>query len=183
MEAALERAAEVERKTYRESLQNNVEQIRMSKRLATIATDVPIEFSLEAVKAQPADPALLKAVYKELEFHSLLKELGPGEDTRARDYRVIGGRRTSCRRGWRRFRRTRRWRWRFPSRREGEFALDTIGLAWRPGEARAVTAENLAALEAVAGRCRALQDRLRREERRCWSWTAWASRRAASTTT
>ena len=28
----------------------------------------------------------LKAVYKELEFYSLLKELGPGEDTRARDY-------------------------------------------------------------------------------------------------
>ena len=32
---------------YRESLQNNVERIRMSKRLATIDTDVPIEFSLE----------------------------------------------------------------------------------------------------------------------------------------
>ncbi len=47
MEAAIERAAEVERKTYRESLQNNVEQIRMSKRLATIATDVPIEFTLD----------------------------------------------------------------------------------------------------------------------------------------
>ncbi len=54
VEAALERAAEVERKMYRESLQNNVERIRMSKRLATIATDVPIEFSLEAVKAQPS---------------------------------------------------------------------------------------------------------------------------------
>ena len=83
VEAALERAAEVERKMYRESLQNNVERIRMSKRLATIATDVPIEFALEAVTAQPPDPALLKAIYKELEFHSLLKELGPAEDTRA----------------------------------------------------------------------------------------------------
>ncbi len=30
---------------------------------------------------------------------------------------------------------------------EGEFALDTIGLAWQPGEARAVTAENLEALK------------------------------------
>ena len=72
----------------------------MSKRLATIATDVPIEFSLEAVKAQASDPALLKAIYKEMEFHSLLKELGPGEDTRARDYRRDRKRRTSCRRGW-----------------------------------------------------------------------------------
>ena len=84
IEALLERAAEVQRKTYRESLQNNAERIRMSKRLATIATDVPVPFTLEAVKAQPADPALLKAIYKEMEFHSLLKELGPGEDTRER---------------------------------------------------------------------------------------------------
>ena len=51
LNAALERAAEVEKKTYRESLQNNVERIRMSQRLATISTDVPVEFSADAVKA------------------------------------------------------------------------------------------------------------------------------------
>src|SRR5204863_3802635 len=50
LEALLERAVEVEKKTYRESLQNNVERIRMSQRLATIATSVPVEFSVEAVK-------------------------------------------------------------------------------------------------------------------------------------
>src|SRR5258707_15012011 len=43
VDAAIERAAEVQRKAYRESLQNNVERIRMSKRLATIDTAVPIE--------------------------------------------------------------------------------------------------------------------------------------------
>ncbi len=143
LEAVLERAAEVERKMYRESLQNNVERIQMSKRLATIATSVPVEFSLEAVKAQPADAALLKAVYKELEFHSLLKELGPGEDTRHRDYRVIGG--ADELRAW------------LPEgspvavaiakSAEGEFALDTIGLARQQGDARAVTSENLLALK------------------------------------
>ena len=139
VEAVLERAAEVERKMYRESLQNNVERIRMSKRLATIATEVPVEFSLASVKAQPADPALLKAVYKELEFHSLLKELGPGEDTRQRDYRVITE--PGELQAW------------LPEASpvavaisksgEGELALDTVALAWRPGEARAVTSENL----------------------------------------
>src|SRR5207244_4750204 len=80
VEELLARAAEVERKMHRESLLNNVERIQMSKRLATIATDVPIDFSIEAVKAQAADPVLLKAIYKEMEFHSLLKELGPSED-------------------------------------------------------------------------------------------------------
>src|SRR4051794_27796987 len=91
LDAMLERAGEVQRKMHRESLQNNVDRIRMSKRLATIDTTVPIEFSMESVKAQGADIPTLKALYKELEFHSLLKELGPGEDTRQRDYRVLGG--------------------------------------------------------------------------------------------
>src|SRR4051812_4071775 len=89
VEELLARAAEVERKMHRESLQNNVERIQMSKRLATIATDVPIEFSIDAVKAQAPDPVLLKMIYRDMEFHSLLKELGPSEDLRQRDYRMI----------------------------------------------------------------------------------------------
>ncbi len=139
VEAAIERAAEVERKTYRESLSNNVERIRMSKRLASIATDVPVEFALEAVKAQEADAALLKAIYKEMEFHSLLKELGPSEDSRVRDYRPLSGPRE------------------IPAgvpvaiaiskAAEGEFALDTIGLAWGAGEARSVSGEMLAEIK------------------------------------
>src|SRR5580692_2798021 len=51
VEGALEHAAEVERKTYRESLQNNREQILLSKRLATIHCDVPIPFTMEAVRS------------------------------------------------------------------------------------------------------------------------------------
>jgi DNA polymerase-1 len=146
VEAALERAAEVERKMYRESLQNNIERIRMSKRLATIATDVPIEFTLESVKSQPQDVVLLKSAYKELEFHSLLKELGPGEDVRARDYRVLETQQE-----------LEAWLAGIPGAAptavaisksaEGELALDTIGLAWQPGEGRAVNSENLDALK------------------------------------
>jgi DNA polymerase I len=89
VEAAMERAAEVERKMYRESLQKNVDRIQMSKRLATIDTAVPIEFALEDVAAHQADLDALKAVYKELEFYSLLKELGPSEDSRPRDYQAL----------------------------------------------------------------------------------------------
>ncbi len=99
-------------------------------------------FSLESVKAQPADAALLKALYTELEFHSLLKELGPGEDTRAQGLPRGGvgrGAEGVAGSGGR----ARRWRWRLRNRAEGELALDTVGLAWRVGEARAVTAEYL----------------------------------------
>jgi len=137
VEAALDRAAEVDRKMYRDSLQNNRERILLSKRLATIEIQVPIEFSINAVKAQEPDHAALKQVYKELEFHSHLRELGPGEDTRARDYQVLNSAEAID-----------RWLGAIPAATpvavavaksgEGEFALDTIGLAWKTGEARAV---------------------------------------------
>jgi DNA polymerase-1 len=137
VEAAMEHAAEVERKSYRESLQNHVEQIRMSKRLATISTDVPIGFSLEGLKTQPPDEAALKAVFQEMEFHSLLKELGPSEDTRGRDYRAIQG--PEELRAWLGAAAGAPVAVEISKSAEGTFALDTVGLAWRPGEGRAVT--------------------------------------------
>ena len=144
LDAVLERAAEVEKKTYRESLQNNVERIRMSQRLATISTDVPVEFSVEAVKAQTADPVLLKAIYKEMEFNSLLKELGPSEDTRERQYSVIASGDELL--AWLAEAQGAPVAVAISKSAEGEFALDTIGLSWRAGEARAVHAEHFAAL-------------------------------------
>jgi len=77
VEQALERAAEVEKKTYRESLQNNREAILFSKSMATIDTNVPVELDVEAMRAgQPALDAL-RELFTELEFTSLLKELLP----------------------------------------------------------------------------------------------------------
>src|SRR5436305_1981149 len=89
VEAVLDRAAEVERKMYRESLLNNRDQILLSKQLATIHTQVPIEWNLEDLRAQPARNAVLKTLYKELEFFSLLKDLPPEDDSASRDYKTI----------------------------------------------------------------------------------------------
>src|ERR1035441_4151090 len=55
VEAVLDRADEVKRKSYRESLQNNREAILLSKQLATIKTDVAVEFEPEAMRAQEPD--------------------------------------------------------------------------------------------------------------------------------
>src|SRR6201989_307611 len=52
VEAALDRADEVKKKTYRESLQNNRENILLSKELVTIHTNVPIEYSIDAMRTQ-----------------------------------------------------------------------------------------------------------------------------------
>jgi DNA polymerase-1 len=145
VEEAIAHAAEVERKAYRESLQNHAEQIRMSKRLATLATDIPIEFEVESVRAQPADPALVKALYKELEFHSLLKELGPDEDARVRDYAVVAD--PGELQSWLDGAAGAPVAVAVSQSREGEFAMDAVGLAARPGEARGVTADNLGHLK------------------------------------
>ena len=89
VEAALERAAEVERKMYRESLQNNRAQIELSKKLATIETKIPVEWNLEALKTQQLNNSALKVLYKELEFFSLLKDLPPEDDSAKRDYTTL----------------------------------------------------------------------------------------------
>lgn len=77
LEQALDRAAEVEKKTYRESLQNNRENILLSKKLVTIDCNVPVEFDVNAMKAGDPDVEALRALFAELEFTSLLKELLP----------------------------------------------------------------------------------------------------------
>ena len=77
VEQALEHAAEVERKTYRESLLNNRETILFSKSMATIDTHVPIELDVESMRAGDPNVDDLCALFTELEFTSLLKELLP----------------------------------------------------------------------------------------------------------
>src|SRR6266566_5969747 len=76
VENALDHADEVPNKRYREALQQQREQVMMSKQLATIATDVPIEMDLDALAMKAPDTAALAALYRELGFNSLLRELG-----------------------------------------------------------------------------------------------------------
>ncbi len=80
VEATLDRADEVKKKTYRESLQNNRANILLSKELVTIHTGVPIEYTLEAMRTQPVDNAACRDLFSELEFTTLLKELAPAVD-------------------------------------------------------------------------------------------------------
>jgi DNA polymerase-1 len=93
VEAAIEHAAEVERRTYRESLQNHRDQILLSKKLATIHTTVPVPFERDSLAAQEPDADSLREVYRALEFHSLLRELGPSHAPPVeRDYQQLSSR-------------------------------------------------------------------------------------------
>ncbi len=92
VEAALDAATaspdSIKRKTYRESLQNNRDNILLSKELVTIDTGVPVEPDLDAMRTRPVDTAACRELFTELEFTTLLKELAPSEETRAVEYIV-----------------------------------------------------------------------------------------------
>ena len=89
LEAALDRAPEVEKKTYRESLQNHREQILQSKQLVTIKCDVEIALDVEAMRMGDPDVEGLRELFTELEFTSLLKELLPVAEAAEGNYREV----------------------------------------------------------------------------------------------
>jgi DNA polymerase-1 len=76
VESALDHAAEVPNKRYREALQQQREQVLMSKQLAKIATDAPIDLKPQELELRPPNGTALAELYRELGFSSLLKELG-----------------------------------------------------------------------------------------------------------
>ena len=77
VEAALEHASEVEGKRYREALTNQVPQVLLSKKLAQIATDAPVKLVIDDLKIQSPDNDRLRALFSELGFTSMLRDLAP----------------------------------------------------------------------------------------------------------
>ena len=77
----------MKRKSYRESLQNNRAQILLSKELVTIKCDVEIELEVEKMHAGEPDIDVLRNLFTELEFTSLLKELLPVVEAPEGNYR------------------------------------------------------------------------------------------------
>jgi DNA polymerase-1 len=77
VEAVLDRADEVKRKGYRESLQQNRDAVLLSKELVTIDCHVPLELDLSAMQTQPPDIVACRELFTELEFTSMLRDLAP----------------------------------------------------------------------------------------------------------
>lgn len=75
IEALIAAAPNLTAKRPREALQAHAEMARLSKRLVTIQTDVPVDLDLGALEAHSPDITALAQVFQELEFGSLLKRL------------------------------------------------------------------------------------------------------------
>ena len=69
----LEHTDEIKGK-LREKVENAVEDIKMSKFLATIRTDVPIQLELDELKVEQPDETKLRAIFEELEFKTLINK-------------------------------------------------------------------------------------------------------------
>ena len=76
LEDILANAADVKKKRPREALLSQGDSARLSKKLVTIHCDVPIELDPAALMVSLPDTQLLRHLYNELEFTSLLRDLG-----------------------------------------------------------------------------------------------------------
>ena len=59
----------------KKKVEENVEQIKFSRFLATIKTDVPIELDMESLRLQEPDDEKLRALFEELEFRNLAERV------------------------------------------------------------------------------------------------------------
>ncbi|MCF8200491.1 MAG: DNA polymerase I, partial [Bacteroidia bacterium] len=74
MEVILENIDKLKGK-MQENFRNFTEQAKVSKWLATIDTQVPIELDLEALKMEPVNEPALREVFEELEFRTLMRRV------------------------------------------------------------------------------------------------------------
>jgi DNA polymerase-1 len=83
VETVLDRAAEVKRKSYRESLEQNRDAVLLSKELVTIDRHVPLTLDLSAMETQEPDIEACRSLFTELEFTTLLRDLAPSATAQA----------------------------------------------------------------------------------------------------
>ncbi|MBS4012606.1 MAG: DNA polymerase I [Bacteroidetes bacterium] len=75
IENLLENVEDVKENRSRESLKKYADQALLSKKLASIILDVPVDFDEEIFKVKSPDKSLLIPVFEELEFRTLSKRL------------------------------------------------------------------------------------------------------------
>jgi DNA polymerase-1 len=89
IEELLKNVDKVKNARLRNSLDRHAEQARLSRELATLDSDAPLDFSLEDLKRGEPDRKKLQEIFKEMEFSKLLKDFSLRPDHREDDYRLI----------------------------------------------------------------------------------------------
>ena len=87
----LERLDKIPSEKQRQKIKENMEDLKMSQKLATIDTNVPLEVDWNAVRVTEPDNAALTEFFKRYEFRGLLKSVAPqGEkEAKERSYKTV----------------------------------------------------------------------------------------------
>jgi len=89
LDALLEAAPALPQKRYREALTRHADDARASRVLATIRTDVPIDFDAEALRYRGPDAKRCYALFSSLGFRTFTAEYAPTAATSERDYAIV----------------------------------------------------------------------------------------------
>jgi len=89
LEQVLERVDEISGQKRRENLRQNKESARLSQRLVTLVSDVPIEIDIEACKLKDFDKPKLIDLFTRFEFRSIVSELSDVQEKEDVDYSII----------------------------------------------------------------------------------------------
>jgi DNA polymerase-1 len=89
LEEILAHPDKVTKKNVQKSLKEHLDLARLSKKLVTIETNVPLEIDLEELKKKEFNLPLLKELFKELEFTKFLDEITPLEVEEKVNYKIV----------------------------------------------------------------------------------------------
>jgi DNA polymerase-1 len=89
LENLLRCLSEIRNPRLREKIEQNREQLEVSRQLVTIEKNLDVPFELDEFLLSPPNTAELAALFQELEFTSLLAELVKNSDQTEKDYRAI----------------------------------------------------------------------------------------------
>jgi len=89
IEELLKNVDKIKNAKLRAALLRYSEQARLSRELATLNSEAPLDWGLEEMKIGEADRKKLQEIFKEMEFSKLLKDFSLPPDRREDDYRLI----------------------------------------------------------------------------------------------
>ena len=75
LETLLERAGEIKQDKRRETLMNNADQIRLSKKLVQLDCETPLDFTLDTLEVHEPEAAVLMGFLNMMEFRTLTKRV------------------------------------------------------------------------------------------------------------
>ncbi|MFH0985998.1 MAG: DNA polymerase I [Candidatus Omnitrophota bacterium] len=87
LDQLIERFEELPSEKQRQKIRENMEDLKMSQRLATIDTDTPVEIDWQALRVVEADAEALTEFFKRYEFRGFLKNVAPVVEKEAKERR------------------------------------------------------------------------------------------------